>query len=423
MVTPTMEPFAYRDGRLFAEGVDLADLAVAVGTPFYCYSHAHLSEQAERFDAAFAKLPHLTCFSVKACSNLAILALMARRGLGFDIVSGGELARCLAAGAAPATIVYSGVGKTAAEMKQALEAGIRCFNVESPGELDLLNQVAGELGVTAPVALRVNPDVDPQTHPYISTGLKENKFGISHREAVAEYQRAAAMANIEVVGIDCHIGSQLTSVQPFLDALDRLLALVAQLAAAGVTVRHLDLGGGLGIRYRAESPPTPAEYATPLVERILPTGLTVILEPGRVLVGNGGCFVTRVLYTKENDGKRFVIVDAGMNDLVRPTLYGAYQEILPVAAHAERPNRIVDVVGPICESGDFLARSRELVVVRPGELLAVMSAGAYGFSMASTYNTRPRVAEVMVQGERYHLIRERETVASLMAGEHIPEGV
>jgi len=418
-----MEPFVYRDGRLFAEGVDLADLASAVGTPFYCYSHTHLSHQAESFDAAFGELPHLTCFSVKACSNLAILALMARQGLGFDIVSGGELARCLAAGAAPAKIVYSGVGKSAPEMRQALEAGIRCFNVESPGELDLLDRVAGEVGVRAPVALRVNPDVDPQTHPYISTGLKENKFGISHREAVAEYQRAAAMANIEVVGVDCHIGSQLTTVQPFLDALDRLLALVTRLTEAGVAVRHLDLGGGLGIRYQAESPPTPAEYAAALTERLAPTGLTLILEPGRVLVGNGGCFITRVQYTKENEGKRFVIVDAGMNDLVRPALYDAYQEIVPVEAHPERPNRIVDVVGPICETGDFLARSREMGVVRPGELLAVMSAGAYGFSMASTYNTRPRVAEVMVQGDRYHLIRERETVASLMAGEHIPDGV
>jgi len=418
-----MEPFVYRDDRLFAEGVDLVDLAAAVGTPFYCYSHSHLSDQAASFDGAFGELPHLTCFSVKACSNLAILALMARRGLGFDIVSGGELARCLAAGADPAKIVYSGVGKTAPEMRAALEAGIRCFNVESPGELDLLDRVAGELGVRAPVALRVNPDVDPQTHPYISTGLKENKFGISHREAVAEYQRAAAMANIEVVGVDCHIGSQLTTVQPFLDALDRVLALVTQLTEAGVAVRHLDLGGGLGIRYQAESPPTPAEYAAALVERLAPTGLTLILEPGRVLVGNGGCFVTRVLYTKGNESKRFVIVDAGMNDLVRPALYDAYQEIVPVEAHPERPNRIVDVVGPICETGDFLARSREMGVVRPGELLAVMSAGAYGFSMASTYNTRPRVAEVMVQGDRYHVIRERETVASLMAGEHIPDGV
>lgn len=418
-----MEPFVYRDDRLFAEGVDLATVAEAVGTPFYCYSHAYLSHQAEGFDGAFGDLPHLTCFSVKACSNLAILALMARRGLGFDIVSGGELARCLAAGAEPAKIVYSGVGKTAAEMRQALAAGIRCFNVESPGELDLLDRVAGTLGVQAPVALRVNPDVDPQTHPYISTGLKENKFGISHREAVAEYARAAAMANIEVVGVDCHIGSQLTTVQPFLDALDRVLALVERLGEAGVAVRHIDLGGGLGIRYQGESPPTPAEYAEPLVERIAPTGLTLILEPGRVLVGNGGCLVTRVLYTKGNEGKRFVIVDGGMNDLVRPALYGAYQEIRPVAAHRSRPNRLVDVVGPICESGDFLARSRELPVVRPGELLAVMSAGAYGFSMASTYNTRPRVAEVMVQGDRYHVIRERETVASLMAGEHIPDGV
>ncbi len=418
-----MEPFVYRDDHLFAEGVDLADLAAAVGTPFYCYSHAHLSRQAEGFDGAFGDLPHLTCFSVKACSNLAILALMARRGLGFDIVSGGELARCLAAGAEPTKIVYSGVGKTAAEMRQALEAGIRCFNVESSGELDLLDLVAGKLGVRAPVALRVNPDVDPQTHPYISTGLKENKFGISHREAVAEYQRAAAMANIEVVGVDCHIGSQLTTVQPFLDALDRVLALVARLAEQGVAVRNLDLGGGLGIRYQAESPPTPTEYAHALAERLAPTGLPLILEPGRVLVGNGGCFVTRVLYTKGNEGKRFVIVDGGMNDLIRPALYGAYQEIRPVEAHRSRPNRLVDVVGPICETGDFLARSRELGVVRPGELLAVMSAGAYGFSMASTYNTRPRVAEVMVQGDRYHIIRERETVASLMAGEHISDGV
>ncbi|RMF84690.1 MAG: diaminopimelate decarboxylase [Nitrospirae bacterium] len=416
-------PFAYRDGRLHAEGVPLERIAEAVGTPFYCYSHAYLAHRAEAYEAAFGELPHLTCFSVKACSNLAVLALMARRGLGFDIVSGGELARCLAAGADPATIVYSGVGKTAAEMRQALEAGIRCFNVESQGELALLDRVAGELGVRAPVALRVNPDVDPQTHPYISTGLKENKFGISHRRALEAYREAAELPHVEVVGIDCHIGSQLTTLTPFLDALDRLLALVVELREAGIELRHLDLGGGLGIRYRDESPPAPETYVAALADRIAPTGLTLILEPGRSIAGNAGCFVTRCLYTKENEGKRFVVVDGGMNDLVRPSLYGAYQEILPLAAHPERPERIVDVVGPICETGDFLARGRPLPVVRPGELLAVMSAGAYGFSMASTYNTRPRVPEVLVQGDRFHVIRRRETVEELLAPESIPEGI
>ncbi|HEX9592234.1 MAG TPA: diaminopimelate decarboxylase [bacterium] len=418
-----MDSFTYHNDILFAEGISLGQLAEAAGTPFYCYSHAHLVGQIEAFDGSLRDLPHLTCYSVKASSNLAVLAIMARRGLGFDIVSGGELARCRAAGAEPGKIVYSGVGKTWGEMRAALEAGIRCFNVESPAELDQLNQVAGEVGVKAPIALRVNPDVDPQTHPYISTGLKENKFGISYRKAVAEYQRAAAMANIAVVGVDCHIGSQLTKVAPFLDALDRVLVLIAELRAAGIAIRDLDIGGGLGIVYKDEVPPAPQEYARAIRDKVAGSGLTMIFEPGRVLVGNGGCFVTRVLYTKENEGKRFAIVDGAMNDLVRPALYDAYQEILPVRRDPSRPRHTTDVVGPICESGDFFARHRELPELRPGDLLAVMSAGAYGFSMASTYNTRPRVPEVLVKGDRFHIVRARETVEQLMAGENIPNGI
>jgi diaminopimelate decarboxylase len=418
-----MNSFTYRDDILYAEGISLARLAEAASTPFYCYSHAHLVSQIAAFDGSFGDLPHLTCFSVKANSNLAVLAIMARRGLGFDIVSGGELARCLAAGAAAAKIVYSGVGKTWAEMRQALEAGIRCFNVESPGELDLLNQVAGEVGVKAPIALRVNPDVDPQTHPYIATGLKENKFGIAYEAAVAEYRRAAAMEHVEVVGVDCHIGSQLTKLTPFLDALDRVLALVDELRDAGIPVRDLDIGGGLGIVYQDETPPSPEEYARAICGPVAKRDLTLIFEPGRVLVGNGGCFVTKVLYTKENQGKRFTIVDGAMNDLVRPALYNAYQEIRLVRRDGIRPMCVTDVVGPICESGDFFARNRELPELRPGDLLAVMSAGAYGFSMASTYNTRPRVPEVLVKGDRFHIVRPRETVAQLMAGENIPDGI
>jgi diaminopimelate decarboxylase len=418
-----MNSFTYRDDILYAEEISLPRLAEAVTTPFYCYSHAHLVAQIAAFDGSFGDLPHLTCFSVKANSNLAVLAIMARRGLGFDIVSGGELARCLAAGAEAAKIVYSGVGKTWGEMRQALEAKIRCFNVESPGELDLLNQVAGEVGVKAPIALRVNPDVDPQTHPYISTGLKENKFGIAYEAALAEYQRAAAMEHIEVVGVDCHIGSQLTKLTPFLDALDRVLALVDELRAAGIQVRDLDIGGGLGIVYKDEAPPSPEEYAQAIRDKVAKHGLTLIFEPGRVLVGNGGCFVTKVLYTKENQGKRFAIVDGAMNDLVRPALYNAYQEILLVRRNGVRPMCATDVVGPVCESGDFFARNRELPELHPGDLLAVMSAGAYGFSMASTYNTRPRVPEVLVKGDRFHIVRPRETVEQLLAGENIPDGI
>jgi len=418
-----MNSFTYRDDILYAEEISLPRLAEAVSTPFYCYSHAHLVSQIAAFDGSFGDLPHLTCFSVKANSNLAVLAIMARRGLGFDIVSGGELARCMAAGAEAARIVYSGVGKTWGEMRQALEAGIRCFNVESPGELDLLNQVAGEVGVKAPIALRVNPDVDPQTHPYISTGLKENKFGIAYEAALAEYQRAAAMEHIEVVGVDCHIGSQLTRLTPFLDALDRVLALVDELRATGIQVRDLDIGGGLGIVYKDEAPPSPEEYAQAIRDKVAKRGLTMIFEPGRVLVGNGGCFVTKVLYTKENQGKRFAIVDGAMNDLVRPALYDAYQEILLVRRNGVRPMCATDVVGPVCESGDFFARNRELPELHPGDLLAVMSAGAYGFSMASTYNTRPRVPEVLVKADRFHIVRPRETVEQLLAGENIPDGI
>ena len=415
-----MDYFTYQNGALYAEQVPVADIAAAHGTPAYVYSRATLERHWHAFDTALDGLDHLICYAAKANSNLAVLNVLARLGSGFDIVSVGELERVLAAGGDPARVVFSGVGKRADEMRRALEAGIHCFNVESEAELERLDRVAGESGVRAPVSLRVNPDVDAGTHPYISTGLKENKFGIDIGTAPAVYARAADMAHIEVLGIDCHIGSQLTETAPFLDALDRVLLLVDRLAEQGITIRHLDLGGGLGIRYRDETPPEPADYARALRERLGDRPLTVLLEPGRAIAGNAGILVTRVEYLKHTPHKDFAIVDAAMNDLMRPALYNAWQDIVPVVPREGRA-RNYDVVGPVCETGDFLGKDRALVLEQ-GDLLAVRSAGAYGFTMSSNYNTRPRAAEIMVDGDQVHVVRERETIESLYAGESVLPG-
>ena len=413
-----MDHFEYRDGQLHAESVPLGDVAARYGTPTYVYARATLERHWHAFDAALAGRPHLICYAVKANSNLAVLNLFARMGSGFDIVSGGELERVLKAGGNPGRIVFSGVGKTAAEMRRALEVGIRCFNVESDSELDRLNAVAGELKQRAPVSLRVNPDVDAGTHPYISTGLKENKFGIDIATAEQVYLRAAALPNLAVVGVDCHIGSQLTQVTPFVDALRRVLALVDRLAARGVAIRHLDVGGGLGIRYRDEQPPEPGEYLAPLLELLAGRDVEILLEPGRAIVGNAGLLLTRVEYLKRTGHKDFAIIDAAMNDLLRPALYAAWQNIAPVRPRPDATPRLYDLVGPVCETGDFLGKDRELAL-EPGDLLAVHSAGAYGFSMSSNYNSRPRAAEVMVDGDQVHLIRARETLDDLWRGEKI----
>ncbi|MGB5234419.1 MAG: diaminopimelate decarboxylase, partial [Candidatus Macondimonas sp.] len=392
-----MDHFLYRDGRLHAEDVDLEALAATYGTPAYVYSRATLTRHFQVMTAALGDQPHLICYAVKANANLAVLDVLARLGSGFDIVSGGELARVLHAGGDPAKVVFSGVGKRAAELEQALSMGIRCFNVESIPELRRLDGVARTHGVTAPVSLRVNPDVDAQTHPYIATGLKDNKFGIPIAEAEAVYRLAAELPGIRVVGVDCHIGSQLTKTAPFVDALDLVLALVDRLAALGIHLEHLDVGGGLGIRYRDETPPDPAEYAAALRQRLAGRSLQLVLEPGRVLVGNAGILLTRVEYLKAQGERHFAIVDAGMNDLLRPALYQAWQEIVPVCAHPERPEQVYDVVGPVCETADFLGKARPLRIAE-GDLLAVRSAGAYGFVMASQYNARPRPPELLVDG-------------------------
>jgi len=414
-----MHHFKDRNGELHAEGVALRAIAERVGTPCYVYSLATLRRHLQVFDAAFEALPHLVCFSVKANSNLAILRTFTRAGSGFDIVSGGELFRVLKAGADPAKIVFSGVGKTVREMRYALTAGILMFNVESPGELEALNAVAGELGARASVALRVNPDVDPKTHPYISTGLKKSKFGIHIQRSLEDYRRARALAHIDVVGVDCHIGSQLTTVPPFVDALDRVRDLIGRLQSDGFCIRYIDMGGGLGITYNDERPPEPREYAAALAEGLRGLDVTLILEPGRVIVGNAGVLLTKVLYRKSTDEKNFVVVDGGMNDLIRPALYGSYQAIEAVQ-RGERGTFVADVVGPVCESGDFFAKDREIPVVESGDLLAVMSAGAYGFVMASNYNARPRPPEVLVDGDSFHVVRERETLEDLVRGEYIP---
>lgn len=417
-----MHFFEYRGGELYAEGVPVRRIVEQVGTPAYVYSLATLRRHFRVFDEAFARLPHLVCFSMKANSNLAVLRTFVKEGGGFDIVSGGELYRALKAGADPQKIVFSGVGKKAVEMGEALRAGILMFNVESEQELAVLNEVAGKLGKKAPLSLRVNPDVDPQTHPYISTGMKKSKFGIDIKRSVEQYKMAMSLPHLEVVGVDCHIGSQLTSIPPFVDALERVKTLLDALRREGCKLRYLDLGGGLGIQYKDEEPPHPELYADALIRGLEGLDLTLILEPGRVIVGNAGILVTRVLYLKETEEKRFVIVDGAMNDLIRPALYGSYQGILPVA-EPERETFVADVVGPICESGDFFAKDREMPRPKPGSLLAVMSAGAYGFAMSSNYNSRARAAEVLVDGETFHVVRKRETLEDLIRGEEIPEAL
>ena len=403
-----MDTFSYRDGELFAEGVALSRIAERFGTPTYVYSRAHIEAQYRAYADALAGMPHLVCFAVKANSNLGVLNVLARLGAGFDIVSRGELERVLAAGGDPAKVVFSGVGKTRDDMRRALEVGVHCFNVESGEELERLQRVAAELGVKAPVSLRVNPDVDAQTHPYISTGLKENKFGIAIDEAEAVYARAAELDHLEVIGVDCHIGSQLTQLEPFLDALERLLGLVDRLAGKGIGIRHLDLGGGLGVRYRDEQPPLAGDYIRAIRERLHGRDLTLVFEPGRSIVANAGVLLTRVEYLKHTEHKDFAIVDAAMNDLIRPALYQAWMDVQAVRPRDAAPRRY-DLVGPICETGDFLAKDRDLALAE-GDLLAVRSAGAYGFVMSSNYNTRGRAAEVLVSGTTSTLIRRRETV-------------
>jgi len=396
----------------------LTAIAASYGTPCYVYSRATLERHFRAFDEALSGHHHVICYAVKANSNLAVLSVLARLGSGFDIVSLGELERVLVAGGDPLKIVFSGVGKREDEMRRALQVGIRCFNVEVPGELDRLNHLAGEIGVKAPISLRVNPDVDAGTHPYISTGLRENKFGIAQEEAINEYRRAKAMPHLEVIGIDCHIGSQLTSLAPFEDALDRLLVIIGRLQDEGISLRHIDVGGGLGIRYNDETPPEPAQYAKILTDRLADQPYEIFVEPGRAIVGNAGVLLTRVEYLKSNADKHFAIVDAAMNDLIRPSLYQAYQEIIPVTLPEHPKPCRYDVVGPVCETGDFLGKDRELAIA-PGDLLAVRSAGAYGFCMSSNYNSRPRVAEVLVDGDRHFLARKRETISDLFALESL----
>jgi diaminopimelate decarboxylase len=416
--------FVSINGELVCEQVAVADVARDVGTPFYLYSKATLTRHFQAFDSAFAGMAHLTCFAVKACSNLAVLNLFAGLGGGADIVSGGELYRALTAGIAPQRIIYSGVGKTEKELRYALGAGILLFNVESAQELERLQKVAAVMGVQAPVSFRVNPDVDPKTHAYISTGLAKNKFGIPIDEALDLYVRANSMANIAIKGISCHIGSQLTLISPFIESLRKLKSFLERLAARGIVIEYIDLGGGVGITYDEEHPPHPREYAEAIREELQGVAATLILEPGRVIVGNAAILVTEVQYTKTNQGvdqvKKFVVVDAAMNDLTRPSLYGAYHAVVPVHDKGAEPE-VVDIVGPICETGDFLAKDRELPRVEQGDLLAVMSAGAYGFSMSSNYNSRPRVAEVLVDGSGYAVIRRQETFEDLVRGEGVPE--
>ncbi|WP_296269169.1 diaminopimelate decarboxylase [Pseudomonas sp. UBA6562] len=412
-----MDAFNYRDGQLFAEDVALSAIAERFGTPTYVYSRAHIEAQYRSYVDALQGTSHLVCYAVKANSNLGVLNVLARLGAGFDIVSGGELERVLAAGGRADRVVFSGVGKTRDDMRRALEVGVHCFNVESADELERLQVVAAELGKQAPVSLRVNPDVDAGTHPYISTGLKENKFGIAIGDAEALYVRAAQLPNLEVVGVDCHIGSQLTTLEPFLDAVDRLLMLIDRLGECGIHLRHLDLGGGVGVRYRDEQPPLVADYIQAVRERVGARDLALVFEPGRYIVANAGVLLTRVEYLKHTEHKDFAIIDAAMNDLIRPALYQAWMDVSAVAPRAE-PGRDYDIVGPICETGDFLAKSRTLALAE-GDLLAVGSAGAYGFVMSSNYNTRGRCAEVLVDGDRAFEVRRRETIPELFAGESL----
>ncbi|TMB67770.1 MAG: diaminopimelate decarboxylase [Deltaproteobacteria bacterium] len=419
-----MNHFEYRNGEMFAEGVPVKRIAKEVGTPAYVYSLATLKRHFQVFDRAFSAVPHIVCFSVKANSNIALLRAFAKEGGGFDIVSGGELFRALRAGADPKKIVFSGVGKKKDEIEYALKSGILMFNVESEDEMVTLNEIAGGIGKKAPISLRINPDVDPQTHPYISTGMKKAKFGVDIKRSLENYKKAVSMPNLEVVGVDCHIGSQLTSLSPFVDALARVReyldrVLVGSLKREGVKIRYLDLGGGLGISYKDEMPPHPEEYARAIIQGLEGLDVTLILEPGRVIVGNAGILITEVQYIKETDEKKFVIVDGGMNDLIRPALYGSYQAIQPVV-EKNSEKIVADVVGPICESGDFFAKDREIARPRRGDLLAVMSAGAYGFTMASNYNSHPKPPEVLVDGDQYYVIRTRETMDDLIRGETIP---
>ena len=415
-----MDYFNYKNGQLFAEDVTLASIAEEYGTPCYVYSRATLERHYRAFDDAFGAQPHMICYSVKANSNIGILNLLARMGSGFDIVSVGELERVLKAGGDPKKVVFSGVGKRQDEMQRALEVGIRCFNIESIGELERLNQVAKDMNTIATISIRVNPDVDAKTHPYISTGLKDNKFGIDIEIVEGVYQQAAAMDNIHVSGIDCHIGSQLTEIAPFMDALDRLLDLADRLKTHGIEIEHLDIGGGLGVRYKDEAPPLPADYTAHLFTNERLKAYEVVIEPGRAIAANIAVLVTKVEYIKNGVEKNFAIVDAAMNDLIRPSLYQAYQEIIPVDenAHADEADKVYDIVGPICETGDFLGKDRKLSL-KQDDLLAIRSTGAYGFVMSSNYNTRPRAPEILVDGDKSVVIRQRETIESLFAGEKI----
>jgi diaminopimelate decarboxylase len=411
-----MDHFQYRGNQLFAEDVAIASIAEKFSTPTYVYSRATLERHWKAFDQAFEGRPHLICYAVKANSNIAVLNVLAQMGSGFDIVSVGELERVLKAGGQPEKIVFSGVGKRHDEIRRALDVGIRCFNVEVSTELDRINEIADEMDVVANISIRVNPDVDAQTHPYISTGLKENKFGLDIETAFSEYQRANQLPHLNVVGLDCHIGSQLTDVKPFVDALDRVLSLLERLKAVDINIQHLDLGGGLGICYRDEQPPLPEEYVKALYQRLGDLPYEILLEPGRAIAGNAGILVTKVEYIKPTEDKQFAIVDAAMNDLMRPALYQAWQDIVPVNQASDSPVNNYDIVGPVCETGDFLGKDRDLSI-EEGDLLVVRSSGAYGFTMSSNYNSRPSVAEVMVDGDQVHLIGARQSVESLWQNE------
>lgn len=414
-----MRAVQYTDNLLSMDGIPLDQVAQEYGTPAYVYSRAEIEENWQSYERAFADRPHLICYAVKANANLAVINILAKLGSGFDIVSSGELERVIAAGGDPGKTVFSGVGKRSDEIQRALEVGIKCFNVESLPELSLIDSIAGDLGVRAPISIRVNPDVDARTHPYISTGLKENKFGIDIEVAESVYMQAAAYENLDICGIDCHIGSQITTLAPYLDAITRVQLLVSRLAAAGIRLRHLDIGGGLGICYQDERPPTPAEFVAAVAELVVEHDLEILIEPGRSIVGNAGVLLTQLLYIKGNGDKNFAIVDAAMNDLIRPALYDAWQEILPVKQHTTGESGVsFDVVGPVCETGDYLGLDRKLAVSE-GDLLAVCSVGAYGFCMSSNYNARPRAAEIMLANGEMHLIRSRETIVDLYRGEYL----
>ena len=410
--------FTYQNGTLHIEQVAVKDLAQQFGTPLYAYSRQHFEQRWQAFDQAFGEQPHLVCYAVKANSNIAILNLLAKQGAGFDIVSQGELERVLAAGGDPEKVVFSGVAKKPAEIRRALEVGIKCFNIESHAELNRIQQVAAEMDAIAPISIRVNPDVDAKTHPYISTGLKDNKFGVAIHTAPALYAKAAQMPNIQILGIDCHIGSQLIDTHPFVDAIQRVLHLKETLQQQGIEIHHLDLGGGLGIQYTDEQPPSIPEYVQTLVKAVADEGIEILIEPGRAIAGNGGMLITQVEFLKITEHKNFAIIDAAMNDLIRPALYQSHQDIVPVSPHQSGFERSWDLVGPVCETGDFLGKNRRLNL-NEGDLLAVLSAGAYGFTMSSNYNTRPRVAEVLVEGDQVHEIRPRETWQDLFGSEKL----